>query len=271
MNTVMKPTAPKKTLLVISFGTSYADAREKSIAATENALVNAFPEYDFYRAFTSRMVIEKVAACDGLAVDDVSQAIERLAREGYREVLAQPLHIIAGIEFEKIMAGLTPYARRFDRLAIGRPLLSDPEDFNAVVKALCDELPVHAPAEAVVLMGHGSRHFANAAYTALERTFATHQRPDVRVATVEGTPTLGELLLQLKVNGVHRVTLMPFMLVAGDHARNDMAGEASESWKSILEREGFQVAVRMQSLGEMPGIHRLYVAHARAALRNEDQ
>jgi sirohydrochlorin cobaltochelatase len=269
MNMAIEQTAPKKALLVICFGTSYSDAREKSISATENALACSFPEYDFHRAFTSRKVIEKVAARDGLVVEDVGQAIERLAREGYREVLVQPLHVIAGIEFEKILAGLAPYCRRFDRLDIGHPLLSDPEDFDAVVKALCDELPVRAPAEAVVLMGHGSRHFANSAYTELDQAFATHQRPDVRVATVEGTPSLGDLLLQLKVNGVRRVTLMPFLLVAGEHARNDMAGISAESWKNILERQGFQVVIRMQSLGEMSGVHRLYVAHARAALRNE--
>lgn len=270
MNTV-KQRASKKALLVISFGTSYADSREKSIAATENALARAFPEYDLRRAFTSGKVIEKVKIQEGITLDSVRAAVERFALEEYREVLAQPLHVIAGIEFEKILAGLAPYARRFDRLAIGRPLLSDPEDFDAVAEVLRDELPARAPGEAVVLMGHGSRHFANAAYTALDRTFATHQRPDVHVATVEGAPTLGELLPQLKANGVRRVTLMPFMLVAGDHARNDMAGASPESWKNILERQGFQVAVRMRSLGEMPGIHRLYVAHARAALRNEDQ
>jgi sirohydrochlorin cobaltochelatase len=271
MNTVVKQTVPKKALLAISFGTSYADSREKSIAATENALVSAFPEYDFCRAFTSRMVIEKVAERDGIAVDGVGQAVERLAREGYREVLAQPLHVIAGIEFEKIQTGLAPYAPRFARLAIGNPLLSAPEDFDAVTEALCGELPGLTPAEAVILMGHGSRHSANAAYLTLERAFAAHGRPDVRVATVEGVPTLNDLLPELKANGVRRVTLLPFMLVAGDHARNDMAGEAPESWKSILEREGFQVAVRMKGLGEMPGIQRIYAAHARAALRNEDR
>lgn len=270
MNT-LDPTKSKKAFLVISFGTSYADAREKSIVATENARASAFPGYDFHRAFTSRMVIKKVAERDGIAVDGVSQAVERLAREEYREVLAQPLHVIASIEFEKIQVGLAPYAPRFARFAIGRPLLSAPEDFDAVTEALCAELSGLTPAEAVILMGYGSRHSANAAYLTLERACAAHQRPDVRVATVEGTPTLDDLLPDLKANGVRRVTLLPFMFVAGDHARNDMAGEAPESWRSILEREGFQVAVRMKGLGEMPGIQRIYAAHARTALRNEER
>lgn len=259
----------KKALLVISFGTSYAETREKTITATENALARAFPGYDLKRAFTSQHVIRKLKMRDGIEVDTVTQAVERLAEEGYQEVLAQPLHIINGVEYDLLMAELAPFTGKFAGLAIGRPLLTRPQDYVAVVNALRAELPEYAPADAVVFMGHGSQHHANSAYPALDYVFKDEGFLQVHIGTVEGYPTLDSVIKRLEADHIQKVTLMPFMLVAGDHAQNDMAGDDEESWKTILERKGYQVATRLVGLGEIEKISQIYIDHARTALENE--
>lgn len=256
----------KKTLLVISFGTSYAGTRQKTIQAAENTLAQAFPQYDLKRAFTSYRVINKLKICDNLEIDTVSQAIERLAAEGYQEVLAQPLHIINGTEYHLVLAGLKPYAQKFAKLAIGRPLLTHHQDYVAVVDALRPELPAYAPGEAVVLMGHGSQHPANSAYSELDYVFKDKGLPQVYIGTVEGFPCLDSVIKRLEADKIRKVTLMPLMLVAGDHILNDMAGDEEDSWKSILARKGFEVATCLVGLGEIEKIRQIYVAHARAAL-----
>lgn len=258
----------KKTLLVISFGTSYAETRQKTIQATENALAQAFPQYDLKRAFTSHKVINKLKKYDNLEIDTVPQAIERLAAEGYQEVLVQPLHIINGTEYHLVLAGLKPYTQKFAKLAIGRPLLTHYQDYVAVVDALRPELPAYAPGEAVVLMGHGSQHPANSAYSELDYVFKDEGLPQVHISTVEGFPSLDSVIKRLEADKIRKVTLMPFMLVAGDHILNDMAGDEEDSWKPILVRKGFEVATRLVGLGEIEKIRQIYVAHVRAAQEN---
>jgi sirohydrochlorin cobaltochelatase len=256
----------KKALLVISFGTSYADTREKTITATENALVHIFPDYNLKRAFTSQVVIDKLKKRDGIVIDNVTQAIEKLYVEGYQEILVQPLHVIPGVEYESAIDELTPFMQKFARLTVGAPLLAHPEDYETVVNALCGELPKTSNAEAVVFMGHGSSHPANAAYSKLERVFKGKGYSNVYIATVEGTPKLESVIESLKADEIQKVTLIPFMFVAGDHALNDMAGDSQESWKSILERKGYTVDVRLVGLGEIEKIRQIYIAHAQSAM-----
>lgn len=260
----------KKALLVISFGTSYAGTRPKTIGATEHALASAFPDYDLKRAFTSRHIIHKLRERDYLSIDSVSQAADKLIIEGYTEVLAQPLHILNGVEYHQALTDLRPYAPQFSRLSIGRPLLTDLPDYTSVVNALRPELPACSSGEAVLLMGHGSHHPANAAYCQLDHILKDVGLSNVHLATVEGYPTLETVIKRLEVDHIHKVTLLPFMLVAGDHALNDMAGDEPDSWKSILEGKGFVVEACPIGLGEIEKIRQIYVAHARAALeRNQ--
>lgn len=253
---------PQAALLAVSFGTTHLEALHKSISATENSLSNAFPTYDLKRAFTSTRVIRKLKEDQGMQVDTVQQALEKLDAEGYQTVLVQPLHIIDGIEYEKLLEDIAPYYGKFARLMIGRPLLGDREDCQEVAEILSRELTQCGAGEALVLMGHGSTHPANRIYLELDSIFKEMGHTNVFVATVEGSPDIQTIIPVLKTGGIQKGVLIPFMLVAGEHANHDMAGDHPSSWKSVLEAEGITVEVRLQGLGEFENIRQVYVRHA---------
>ena len=260
----------KKALLVISFGTSYADTREKTIDVSEKALAAAFPDYDQKRAFTSQIIIDKLKKRDGIEIDNVTEAIEKIYVEGYGEVLIQPLHVINGAEYDDLVAELAPYAEKFAKFSIGHPILTSYDDYVAVVETVSAKMPELSENEAVVFMGHGTHHDANSAYAALDYIFKDEGYANVYVGTVEGFPTLETVMKNLETDGIERVTLMPLMVVAGDHAQNDMAGDEDDSWKVILKGKGYEVDILLVGLGEMEGIHQLYIDHALAALEGEE-
>jgi sirohydrochlorin cobaltochelatase len=259
----------KKALLVISFGTSVAETRQKTIEATEQTLRDAFPGYAFRRAFTSQMVIRTLRERDHLEVDTVEKAATALAMDGYTEVLTQPLHIINGTEFHKAIRELQSFTRNISHLSIGSPLLTDLDDYVATVAALKSVLPVCVNGEAVVLMGHGSQHPANAAYCQMDYVLKEAGLTHVHLATVEGYPSLNSVIRRLDGQQIKKVTLMPFMLVAGDHALNDMAGDEPDSWKSILAAKGYTVDICLTGLGEIEGIRQIFVDHARKSLERD--
>ena len=188
----------KKALLAVSFGTSYRETLEKTIARIEADLAAALPERTLFRAFTSGMILRKLERRDGLHIDDVPQALARLAAEGYEDVLIQPTHIMNGEEFDKLMAQAEPYRARFRRLAFGRPLLTTLEDYRDLTAALSEALPEPEADTAHIFMGHGTEHFANAAYCQLSYMFHDQGRPDVLVGTVEGYPGLEQVLRRLE-------------------------------------------------------------------------
>jgi sirohydrochlorin cobaltochelatase len=256
----------KKALLVVSFGTSYADTRAKTIEASEKALAAALPDYDLKRAFTSQTIIDILKERDNIEVDNVAQAIEKIYKDGYTEVLVQPLHVINGEEYHSLIAELIPYQEKFASFNIGSPLLSSHEDYVAAIEALEAEMPARGEKEAVVFMGHGTHHPADAAYAAMNYVLQDEGYTDVFVGTVEGYPTLDTIIKSLEAAKIEKVTLMPFMIVAGDHAQNDMAGDEDGSWKVILKSKGYEVETVLKGLGEMEGIQKIYIEHAKAAL-----
>ena len=254
----------KQAILAVSFGTTYPDTLEKTIAATEAALAEAYPGWPVYRAFTSGMIIKKLQSRDGVQIDNVAQAMARLEREGYTQVAVQSTHVMHGEEYEKMLAQLEPYKLTME-IAVGAPLLHAQSDYEAVADALLSWLPLPADGEALVLMGHGTAHFANSAYAQMEHVLQS-RCPRIYIATVEGYPTLDSVAEQLQRQPeIRRLTLAPFMLVAGDHARNDMAG-GEDSWKEVLEGKGYEVACILQGLGECPAIQKLFVAHCGEAM-----
>lgn len=261
----------KKAILVVSFGTTYADTRKACIDSVEDKMRAAFPGYEVRRAFTSRMVIRRLAERDGIIVDNERQALDRLQADGFSEVYIQPLHVVAGAEYEKIRRIVNEYAhaKKFRRLTLGRPLLyylgqeEQPDDYLTAIDAL--DLAAGAE-EALVLMGHGGVHPANAAYAALQLKLQDAGKQNVFVYTVEDFPSLRRVAEQLGASGVKKVRLQPFMLVAGDHARNDMAGDQDDSAKSVLTAAGFDVAVKLNGLGENPAIQDIYVRHIQDAM-----
>jgi sirohydrochlorin cobaltochelatase len=266
----------KKAIVVVSFGTSYLETLKLNIESVENHIRKAFPGYEVRRAFTSRTVIKRLAQRDGLQIDNEIQALERLQAEGYQEVYIQPLHIVPGAEYDKIKVLVAHYAhakdKAFEKIRLGRPLLycmgqdEHPDDYEIAIKALATQLPEAQPASAVVLMGHGGMHPANAAYAALQLKIEDAGLDNVFIYTVEGYPSLNRIIDKLKQKQVQKVTLMPFLLVAGDHATNDMAGEEESSAKSQLVAAGFEVDVHFRGLGENTAIQDIYVSHLRSAI-----
>ena len=265
----------KKAILVVSFGTTYADTRKVTTDAVEAKIKAAFPEYDVRHAFTSRIIIKKLAERDGLVVDTEKQALEKLKAEGYKEIVIQPLHVEAGDEYSKLMRVVDKYEKSFDKVSVGRPILyytgqegEKPDDYAIAIKALQDQLPKLGKNEAVGLMGHGGVNPSNTAYAALQLKLQDAGLKNVFVFTVEGYPTYENMVTALKANKIKKITLMPFMLVAGDHAQNDMAGDEKDSFKSQLTAAGFQIEAYIHGLGENKGIQDIYVQHVKDAIEN---
>lgn len=256
----------KKGLLAVSFGTSVNETREKTIDAIEEYLKKAFPNHTLYRAWTSKIIIKKLAKRDGVHIDTVTEAMERMADDGVTDVVVQPTHVINGIENDGMIADALSYQERFESIVFGAPLLTSDEDSEAVIEAVMEEFRNLPDEEALVFMGHGTTHYANAVYKALDGRFKDMGYKNVFLGTVEAYPSLETLIKLVREHGASRVTLAPFMVVAGDHALNDMSGEDEKSWRSRFEAAGFEVKCVLKGLGEYEGIQRLYAEHARDAM-----
>lgn len=250
----------KKALAVISFGTTDPAART-AITKIESYLSASHLEYDFFRAFTSKTVIRKIAETENICILTPSDLLEQLALQGYRDVICQSIHMIPGHEYDKLCAQIHSFAHRFDTLQIGTPLLYQEADYTACCNLLLKHILPLDREEAFVFMGHGTDHFANAAYSQMENMFRYLGGERIYVGTVEGFPGISYIIQRLSEKKVRKVTLAPLMIVAGEHAKNDMAGMSSESWKSILEQHGYSVEVQMKGLGEYPEIAALFDAH----------
>lgn len=246
-----------------SFGTTYDATRASCIDAVVADVAAAFPGAASCQAYTSS-VVRRVLAGRGVEVPDVRGALGLLADEGVRDAVVQPGHLMPGREYDKLCRQAQACRGLFDRLRVGAPLLSGSEDVDALLRAVAARHPAR-PGRAVVLMGHGTDHFANVVYEALGFHAQVIGRPDVFVGTVEGYPTLDVIMRLMEGRGFSHVLLAPLMLVAGDHAENDMAGEGQDSWASRLRAAGYEVACDLHGLGELPAVRRMYVDHALAA------
>ena len=255
----------KKAVLVVSFGTSYEETRKKTIDQIENDMAEAFPSYAIYRAWTSGMIRAKLLKRDGIRIYNVCEALEAMAADGIQEVIVQPTHVINGIENDQMKADVAAYADRFMRVSIGTPVLTTAEDSKYVIDAIVKELHP-AKDEALVLMGHGTEHYADAVYAALDYQFKDLEHSNIFMGTVEGYPTLESVMRLVQKAGYRHVVLAPFMIVAGDHANNDLAGDEEDSWKSVFEAAVFSVRCVLKGLGEYPDIRKLLLSHAEKAM-----
>ncbi|MFZ1872611.1 MAG: sirohydrochlorin cobaltochelatase [Chania sp.] len=260
----------KKALLVISFGTSYASTREKNIETCEQQLAAGCGDRHLFRAFTSEMIIRKLRQRDGLLIDNPQQALQRLAEAGYQDVAIQSLHIINGDEYEKVASEVRANRHRFWRLVLGKPLLSSFADYQQLLLALQGQMPPLAADERVVFMGHGTGHHAFAAYACLDHLMAAQRFPAL-VGAVESYPEVDGLIARLQQQRVRKVHLMPLMLVAGDHAINDMASADPGSWGSQMAAAGIATQCWLQGLGENPLIRQMFAEHLHAALCHSQQ
>jgi sirohydrochlorin cobaltochelatase len=255
----------KKGILVVSFGTSHADTRALTLDLIEKKIASTFTTYEVRRAFTSDVITKILRERDGIRVDDPKTALERMVEDGFSEVIVQSTHILNGAEFHDLVMDVNRFKTRFKRLKLGMPVLSDTQDYRMAIDALRYQLPPLSKGQAVVLMGHGTHHPANASYPALQHMLS-EEGLQVFVGTVEGYPSLDDVIRALKRGGIEVVTLMPFLIVAGDHAKNDMAGDENDSWKNILRGEGFRVQVYLHGLGENPRYHDIFVKHVEDAI-----
>ena len=250
-------------ILTVSFGTTHLDTLSKTIQAVEQDLAAAFPGCSCRRAFTSGIVRSRLKSKYGMEVDGVEEALERMRADGVQRVVVQPTLLIPGEEYDRMRAQVLCSAGGM-RAAMGAPLLWDDADLLELMQVLTQAYPV--PEDTVLLaMGHGTSHEANSLYVRLEQLMEEQGGP-LGVCTVEGTPDFAQAVERLRARGVRKVHLVPLLLVAGDHSKNDMAGDGPDSLRSMLEGEGFAVSWTLQGLGELPAVREQYVRRARAAL-----
>ena len=277
----------EKELLVVSFGTSFNDSRVADIKSVEDALQEANPDWSVRRAFTAQIIINHIQARDGEKIDNMDQALERAVANGVKQLVVQPTHLTHGAEYDEMCAAIDKVRDQFDSVEIAEPLLGEVGDdatvinadkeavAKAVVAAALEESGYETTAAAkdagvaYVLMGHGTAHVAKVTYSQMATQMAELGYENVFVGTVEGEPeeTSCEAVIEAVKNaGYTTVVLRPLMVVAGDHANNDMAGADDDSWKTMFEAAGFTVNCQISGLGRIADVQALYVAHTKAAI-----
>ena len=254
-------------LMVISFGTSYNDSRRLTIGAIEDALESAFPEYSVRRGFTANIIIDHVNKRDGLLIDDVDAALSRAEENGVKNLVVQPTHLMNGLEYNDLIAEVGSHADAFENVVFGEPLLTSDDDFKRVEEAIVDWTSEYDDGKtASCFMGHGTEADSNAVYQKMQDMLTADGHENYFIGTVEATPSVDDVLALVKAGEYERVILEPLMVVAGDHANNDMAGDEEDSWKSIFEAEGYEVQCLLRGLGENEAIRQLYIEHAQKAI-----
>ena len=277
----------EKELLVVSFGTSFNDSRVADIKSVEDALQEANPDWSVRRAFTAQIIINHIQARDGEKIDNMDQALERAVANGVKQLVVQPTHLMHGAEYDEMCAAIDKVRDQFDSVEIAEPLLGEVGDdatvinadkeaaAKAVVAAALEESGYESTAAAkdagvaYVLMGHGTAHVAKVTYSQMATQMAKLGYENVFIGTVEGEPeeTSCEAVIEAVKNaGYTTVVLRPLMVVAGDHANNDMAGADDDSWKTMFEAAGFTVNCQISGLGRIADVQALYVAHTKAAI-----
>ena len=279
-------------LLVVSFGTSFNDSRAEDVKGIEDALAEAYPDWSVRRAFTAQIIINHVQARDGEKIDNVDQALQRAVDNGVKNLVVQPTHLMHGAEYDELTAALEGYKDKFESVKIAEPLLgevgADATVINADKAAVAEAITAEAVKDAgfdsldavkedgtaFVFMGHGTSHTAKVSYSQMQTQMEQLGYDNVFIGTVEGEPedTSCEAVIEkLKEAGYKKVILRPLMVVAGDHANNDMAGDDDDSWKSQFEASGAfdSIDTQIAGLGEIQAIQQLYVAHTQAAIDAE--
>lgn len=276
-------------ILVVSFGTSFNDSRVADIKGIEDAIAEAYPDWSVRRAFTAQIIINHVQARDGECIDNVEQALDRAVENGVKNLIVQPTHLMHGAEYDELMDAVSAYEDKFETVKVAEPLLGEVGDdatvINADKKAVAEALTAEAVKDvgydsieaadeagvAFVFMGHGTSHAAKVTYSQMQSQMKDLSYNNVFIGTVEGEPeeTSCEAVIEaVKEAGYKHVVLRPLMVVAGDHANNDMAGSDDDSWLSMFEASGAfdSVDTQIKGLGEIDAIQQLYVAHTKAVM-----
>ena len=276
-------------LLVVSFGTSFNDSRAEDIKGIEDALQEAYPDWSVRRAFTAQIIINHIQARDDEKIDNMDQALQRAVDNGVKNLVVQPTHLMHGAEYDEMVEAIDSYKDKFESVAIAEPMLGEVgddatvinDDKKAVAEAITDEAvkiagydSMEAAAEdgtAFVFMGHGTSHTANVTYDQMQTQMESLGFTNAFIGTVEGEPedtACEEVIKKVQDAGFKKVVLRPLMVVAGDHANNDMAGDDEDSWKSQFEASGAfdSIDTQIEGLGRIDAVEQLYVAHTKAAI-----
>ena len=263
----------EKELLVVSFGTSYNDSRRLTIGAIEKKLAEEFPDYSVRRAFTSQIIIDHVLSRDNVKIDNVKEALDRAVANNVKTLVVQPTHLMKdGLEYTDLVNEIADYADAFEHLEIAEPLLTEDADFEAVAAAITEATAQYDDGEtAICFMGHGTEAESNMVYSKMQTLLTDRGFANYYVGTVEASPSLEDLLALVKQGSYKKVVLTPLMVVAGDHANNDMAGDEDGSWKKEFENAGYEVECILQGLGENEAIRSIYADHARAAIERASE
>lgn len=262
----------KDAILVMTFGTTFTDSREKTINAVEAAIQKAHPDIPVFEAYTSHIIIDRVLENEGIKKLTPEEAFAKLQAEGYTRVAVVSLDVIPGMEYTYDEVVTKMYAPNFKEISLACPLMyyqgteGEPDQVVDFLNALSSQFPEMGKEDATLIMAHGTPHPANAYYSVIQDRLGQLGMNNVYVYSVEGRPNLDDVIPQLKEKGIKHVTLMPIMMVAGDHANNDMAGDEEDSHKSILTAEGFAVDTYIHGLGENEQIRDLYVERANEAV-----
>ncbi|MCI8319528.1 MAG: sirohydrochlorin cobaltochelatase [Dorea sp.] len=258
----------KRGILVVSFGTSYENTRKKTLGAIEDSIRNAYPQIPVYSAWTSRKIAEKLLKTTGEKIYSVDEALEKMKLDKISHVYIQSTHVINGIEYELLKEDASKWLTSFSAVSIGKPLLSTTDDMQKLTRIIADEFSEILREDpngktALLLMGHGTEHHSNTGYAALDYMFKETGHPNIHVGTVESYPSLSQIIPFLKSMSVKTLHLAPLMVVAGDHAENDMAGSTGGSWAAQLKCAGYDVTCHMKGLGEYPAVRQLFLQHLR--------
>ena len=277
----------EKELLVVSFGTSFNDSRVADIKSIEDALQAANPDWSVRRAFTAQIIINHIQARDGEKIDNMEQALERAVSNGVKQLVVQPTHLMHGAEYDEMCAAIDKVRDKFESVEIAEPMLgevgNDATVINADKEAVAKAVVAAALSEsgyestaaakeagvAYVLMGHGTAHVAKVTYSQMATQMDKLGYENVFIGTVEGEPedtSCEAVIAAVKEAGYTTVVLRPLMVVAGDHANNDMAGADEDSWKTMFEAAGLTVNCQISGLGRIADVQALYVAHTKAAI-----
>ncbi len=267
-NPAMQNVADKDAMVVMCFGTTYKDSREKTINPTVAAIQKALPHVKVVTAYTSHIIVDRVKAKEGLEIPTPEKALEQLKAEGYTRVALATLDVIPGMEYNYDTAIYRLYRNQFKKMTMGLPLMywqgqeDQRDDVMDMVQAFSTQFPAAGKEDAVLVMAHGTPDPSNAYYSVVQTRLDRLGKGNAHIYTVEGWPSLDDVMPMLKEKGIKNVTLMPMMMVAGDHANNDMAGDEEDSHKNILKANGFNVKTYIHGLGENKAVRQLFVDRA---------
>ncbi|MGY4105476.1 sirohydrochlorin cobaltochelatase [Ignavigranum ruoffiae] len=258
----------KKAIILTSFGSTHQDTRKKTIEVLAEEIRDLYPDYELRQTFTSKIVRQKVLSRENIKVNSLKEELDLLIKEGVSEVVIQSTHIIPGSEFHKIYMQTKKARKTGLKIKVGQPLLSSPEDYREVVNYLKENFTPKSENEITLFMAHGTSHASFTSYVAL--AYMLNNSP-LYMACVESYPELNDIIPDLKEKQIKKINLRPFMFVAGDHAKNDMAGENPDSWKIQLQNSGFEVQTYIEGLGEYKKIRQILLNHLEKSMKYESR